>query len=126
MSSLNIIAGSTSSVDIFLDIENAGDDAFQAILSFILPASTLQLVNVFNQTRRGEVSGYTTCDKYRSVPGKRPLLGNHPCTPFQGVNVAASIQIYGILILGKHPCRPKLRVMFKHTYPGHYGMSSYI
>ena len=58
MSSLNIIAGFTSSVDIFLDIENAGDNAFQAILSFILPASTLQLVNVFNQTRRGEVSGY--------------------------------------------------------------------
>ena len=67
MSSLNIISGFTSSVDIFLDIENAGDNAFQAILSFILPASTLQLVNVFNQTRRGEVSGYMcvmlTCDK---------------------------------------------------------------
>ena len=54
----SIIAGSTSSVDIYLDIENAGDDAFQAILSFILPASTLQLVNIFKQTKRGEVSGY--------------------------------------------------------------------
>ena len=67
MSFLNVTAGFTSSIDIFLDIENAGDDAFQAILSFILPASTLQLVNVFNQTRRGEVSGYmyvmSTCDK---------------------------------------------------------------
>ena len=58
MSSLKVTAGFTSSVDIFLDIENAGDDAFQAILSFILPASTLQLVNVFNQTRNGEVSGW--------------------------------------------------------------------
>lgn len=56
MSSTNITAGQTSSVDILLDIENAADDAFQAILSFILPTNTLQLVNVFNQTRNGEVS----------------------------------------------------------------------
>jgi hypothetical protein len=56
MSSPNIIAGFTSSVDILLEIENAGDNAFQAILSFTLPTSTLQLVNVFNQTRKGEVS----------------------------------------------------------------------
>ena len=56
MSSLNITAGFTSSIDIFLNIENAADDAFQATLSFILPTSTLQLVNVFNQTRNGEVS----------------------------------------------------------------------
>ena len=70
MSSLNIIAGFTSSVDIFLDIENAGDNAFQAILSFILPASTLQLVNVFNQTRRGEVSGYMCVMLTRAVKVK--------------------------------------------------------
>ena len=56
MSSLNITAGFTSSIDILLNIENAADDAFQATLSFILPTSTLQLVNVFNQTRNGEVS----------------------------------------------------------------------
>ena len=56
MSSPNITAGFTSSVDIPLYIENAADDAFQATLSFILPISTLQLVNVFNQTRNGEVS----------------------------------------------------------------------
>ena len=34
------------------------------------------------------------------------------------VNVAASIQIYGnyeIYVPGKHPFRPKLRVMFKHS-----------
>ena len=62
MSSLKITAGFTSSVDISLDIENTGDDAFQAILSFILPARTLQLANVFNQTRNGEVSGWAACD----------------------------------------------------------------
>ena len=55
-SSTYITAGLTSSVDVFLDIENAGEDAFQAILSFILPTSTLQLINAFNQTRNGEVS----------------------------------------------------------------------
>ena len=43
---------------------------------------------------------------YRSVPGKRPLPGKHPCTEFQGVTVtvAASIQTYGIYIPGKRPC----------------------
>ena len=50
---------------------------------------------------------------YHSVLGKHPLPGKHPCTPFQGVNVAASIQMYGILIPGKRPCRPKSRVTFK-------------
>ena len=46
-------------------------------------------------------------------PGKCPLLGKHPCTctVLQGATVAASIQTYGILILGKRPCRPKLQVM---------------
>ena len=42
--------------------------------------------------------------------------GKRPCTPFQGVNVAVSIQTYGILIPGKRPCRPKLRVMFKRPW----------
>ena len=40
---------------------------------------------------------------YRSVPGKRPLPGKHPCTSFQGVNVAASIQTYGNYVPGKRP-----------------------
>ena len=44
---------------------------------------------------------------YRSVPGKRPLPGKRPCTAFQGVNVVASIQMYGIYIPSKHPCWPK-------------------
>ena len=39
-----------------------------------------------------------------SVPGKCPLPGKCPCTSFQGVNVAASIQNY---VLGKRPCGPK-------------------
>lgn len=51
-----ITAGLSSSVDISLNVENAADNAFQATLSFILPSNTLQLVNVFNQTRNGEVS----------------------------------------------------------------------
>ena len=53
---------------------------------------------------------------YRSVPGKRPLPGKRPCTEFQGVTVAASIQTYGIYIPGKRPCGPKSRVMFKHPW----------
>ena len=44
---------------------------------------------------------------YRSVPGKRP------CTSFQGVNVAASIQTYGNYVPGKHPCGTKSRCMLK-------------
>ena len=48
---------------------------------------------------------------------KRPLLGKRPCTctTFHGatVHVAASMQIYGILIPGKRPCGPKSQVMFK-------------
>ena len=40
---------------------------------------------------------------YHSVPGKHPLLGKRPCTIFQGVNVATSIQMYTIYILGKCP-----------------------
>ena len=31
---------------------------------------------------------------YRSIPGKQPLPGKHPCTKFQGVNAATSIQIF--------------------------------
>ena len=39
---------------------------------------------------------------HHNVPGKRP------CTTFQGATVAASMQTYGIFILGKRPCGPKL------------------
>ena len=53
---------------------------------------------------------------YRSVPGKRPLPGKHPCTEFQGVTVAASIQTYGIYIPGKRPCGLKSQVMFKRPW----------
>ena len=53
---------------------------------------------------------------YHSVPGKRPLPGKRPCTPFQGVNVVASIQTYGILIPGKRLCGPKSLVMFKRPW----------
>ena len=56
------------------------------------------------------------CCIYCSVPGKCPLPGKRPCTPFQGVNVARSIQTYGVLILGKRPCGPKSRVMFKRQW----------
>ena len=52
-------------------------------------------------------------NNYRSILGKRPLPGKHPHPTFQGVNVAASIQTYGILIPGKRPCGPKSQVMFK-------------
>ena len=38
-----------------------------------------------------------------SVPGKHPLPDKHPCTSFQGVNVAASIQMYGNYVPGKRP-----------------------
>ena len=54
--SSTITAGLKSFVNIFLDIENAVEDAFQASLSFVLPTNLLELVNVFNQTRNGEVS----------------------------------------------------------------------
>ena len=50
------------------------------------------------------------------VLGKRPLPGKRPCTAFHGATVAASIQTYGILIPGKHPCGPKLRAMFKRPW----------
>ena len=56
--------------------------------------------------------------KYRdcSVPDKQPLPDKRPCTAFQGATVAASIQMYGILILDKHPCRSKPHVMFKYPW----------
>ena len=53
---------------------------------------------------------------YRSVPGKRPLPNKRPCTAFQGVNVAASIQTYGKYVPGKCPCGPKSRCMFKRPW----------
>ena len=43
-------------------------------------------------------------------------LSTHVYTAFQGINVAASMQTYGIYIPGKRPCGPKLRVMIKHPW----------
>ena len=37
---------------------------------------------------------------YCSVPGKCPLPSKRPCTSFQVVNVAASIQTYGSYVPG--------------------------
>ena len=54
--------------------------------------------------------------KYCNVPSMCPLPGKCPCTAFQGVTVVASIQMYGIYILGKHPCGPKQWVTFKHPW----------
>ena len=51
-----------------------------------------------------------------SVPGKRPLLGKHLYSSFQGVNVAASIQMYGNYIPGKRPCGPKSQIMFRRPW----------
>ena len=53
---------------------------------------------------------------YHSVLGKRPILGKRPCTAFQGVTIATSIQTYGILIPSRHPYEPKSRVMFKRPW----------
>ena len=50
---------------------------------------------------------------YRSFLGKCPLPGKRPCISFQGVNVAASIQMYGNYIPGERPCGPKSHGMFK-------------
>ena len=44
----------------------------------------------------------------------RSLLGKRPCTSFQGVNVAETIETYGNYIAGKHPWGPKLRCTSKH------------
>ena len=43
-------------------------------------------------------------------------VSTHDCTEFQGVNIAASIQMYGSYISGKRPRRWKLRVMFKRPW----------
>ena len=65
-------------------------------------------------------TGYASCvwvyyfnSTSQSAPGKCPLLSKHPCTEFQGIEIAASIQMY---IPGKHPYRPKLQVMFEHPW----------
>ena len=50
---------------------------------------------------------------YAIHPGKRPLPGKCPCTEFQWVSVAASIQMYGSYILGKYQCGPKSQVMLR-------------
>ena len=79
------------------------------VLIFVLPPSLTP----------GSASGHVLTLHllyYHSVQGKRPLPGKHPCTLFQGVNVAASIQTYGIYIPSKHPCGPKSLVMFKRPW----------
>lgn len=53
-----ITAGLVSSVDFMLDIENTAEDAFQAILSFVVPTNILEFANAFNQTRNGEVCSH--------------------------------------------------------------------
>jgi hypothetical protein len=61
-----------------------------------------------------------------SIPSYRSVLGKHPCTAFQGVNVAASIQPYGRV--SDHACGPKSRVMCKRPWAltrGHYGTLQY-
>ena len=60
--------------------------------------------------QRGAAPHYSIKLHYRSIPDKRP------CTKFQGVNVAASIQMYAIYIPGKRSCGPKSRVMFKRPW----------
>lgn len=55
VSGTTIIAGLVSSVDFMLDIENTAEDAFQAILSLVVPTNLLEFANAFNQTRKGEV-----------------------------------------------------------------------
>ena len=57
-------------------------------------------------------------NQYCSVPpaGQAPTPSR---TAFHGATEAASIQTYGILVPGKHPCEPKSRVM--GAYLGHYG-----
>ena len=53
---------------------------------------------------------------YCSVPGKCQLPDKCPgCTQFQGISVTASIQTYEILILAKHPCGPRLRILLFMT-----------
>ena len=60
---------------------------------------------------RGLCSSFYT-NAYCSVPGK------HPCTAFQGVYVAASIQAYGSYMPDKRPCGPKSCL----SALGHYGV----
>ena len=50
---------------------------------------------------------------YHSALGKHPLPNKHPCSSFQGVNVAASIRTYKSFIPGKRPCGPKAQIMSK-------------
>ena len=56
IASSTITSGFTTSVNIFITIDNPAEDAFQSILSFALPTNLLQLVNIFNETRKGEVT----------------------------------------------------------------------
>ena len=80
-----------------------------------------------NTAQNMDMHTHTAAAVYRSVPSKHPLPGKRPCTTFQGATVAASIQMYGILIPGKHPCEPKSRVMlWALTRSGHYGAIVYV
>ena len=83
-----------------------------SIFCFVSPLINLATMQVCRQGLFHFIEPDTkqTKGNYRSVPGKCPR------TTFQGATVAASIQTYGILILGKRPCRPKSLVMFKHPW----------
>lgn len=59
------------------------------------PDYAVPLANVVKVTIR--ICWWNFCHSISTsygVPGKCPLLGEHPCTKFQGVYVAASIQMY--------------------------------
>ena len=59
----------------------------------------LQKKSIFSINHKNVAHGnHIITYMYSSVQGKRPLLGKHPCTAFQGATVAASIQTFGILI----------------------------
>ena len=85
---------------------------------FVLEAN--ETPKVLGSGAYGTVSTLTCCDKYvtvyHRVPGKHLLLGKCPCSSFQRVNVAVSIQTCESYIWGKQPCGPKSRVMFKRPW----------
>ena len=83
---------------------------FSRLLIFLRTTRTC----ITNPKPKGQLPHCLHRQIYRSVPGKCPCTCT--CTPFQAVNVAASIQMYGILIPGKCPCGPNLRVMFKRPW----------
>lgn len=58
VSTSTITVGLTLSIDIVLDIMNNGEDAFQALMSFSIPTTLLEMENAFNQTSNGEVLNF--------------------------------------------------------------------